>query len=82
MALFFSGPKHAGENLMEILRRRAAELPPPIQMCDALSRNVPAELQTIVANCISHARCQFVEVHEPQPRRNWMLFSARAGSLA
>src|SRR5262249_44249560 len=38
VALFFSGRRHAGENLAEVLRHRAAELPPPIQMCDALSR--------------------------------------------
>jgi hypothetical protein len=63
MALFFSGTKHAGENLQEVLRRRAADLPPPIQMCDALSRNYPTEFQTIVANCLAHARRQFVEVN-------------------
>ena len=47
-----------------MLARRAAELPPPIQMCDALSRNLPAELKTIVANCLAHGRRQFVEVAE------------------
>ena len=36
-------------------------LPPPIQMCDALSRNLPGELQTILANCLAHGRRQFVE---------------------
>src|SRR6266849_4587353 len=41
MALFFTGDKHAGENLADVLKRRAAKLPPPIRMCDALSRNVP-----------------------------------------
>ena len=67
IALFFSGRKHAGENLQEVLRRRATDLPPPIQMCDALSRNRPGELQTIVANCLAHARRQFVDVHERFP---------------
>ena len=47
--------------------RRAAELPPPIQMCDALSRNMPAELRTIVANCLAHGRRQFVEVADRFP---------------
>lgn len=51
IALFFSGHQHAGENLRDVLSRRAAELPPPIQMSDALSRNRPGELQTIVSNC-------------------------------
>ena len=36
-------------------------------MCDALSRNTPPALQTIVANCLAHARRQFVDVHERFP---------------
>ena len=67
MALFFSGRRHAGENLQNVLRRRAADLPAPIRMCDALSRNRPAELETIVANCLAHARRQFVDVHANFP---------------
>ena len=71
VALFFSGRRHAGENLAEVLKHRAAELPPPIQMCDALSRNLPGELQTILANCLAHARRQFVDVYDrfPEPCR-------------
>jgi transposase len=70
-ALFFSGRRHAGENLAEVLKHRAAELPPPIQMCDALSRNLPGELQTILAHCLAHARRQFVDVYArfPEPCR-------------
>ncbi len=64
-ALYFSGRKHAGENLADVLKQRAAELGPAIQMCDALSRNTPklsggAEL--LLANCLAHGRRQFVEV--------------------
>jgi transposase len=33
MALFFTGRRHAGENLSTVLARRAADLAPPIQMC-------------------------------------------------
>lgn len=62
IALFFTGRKHAGENLADVLARRATELAAPIQMCDALSRNLPAKLATIVANCMSHARRRFVDV--------------------
>lgn len=62
IALFFTGRKHAGENLADVLRKRAAELGPPIQMCDALSRNLPQELQVILANCNAHARRHFVQV--------------------
>jgi len=62
IALFLSGRQHAGENLKDVLRRRAEELSAPIQMCDALSRNMPGELKTIVANCLAHGRRQFVDV--------------------
>jgi len=72
VALFFSGRRHAGENLAEVLQHRAAELPPPIQMCDALSRNLPGDLQTILAHCLAHARRQFVDIHDrfPEPCRH------------
>jgi transposase len=67
VALFFSGRRHAGENLAQVLKHRAEELPPPIQMCDALSRNLPGELQTILANCLAHARRRFVDVYDRFP---------------
>ena len=67
MALFFTGRRHAGENLMEVLRHRAADLASPIQMCDALSRNEPKGVETILANCNAHGRRQFVDVVESFP---------------
>jgi transposase len=78
VALFFSGQRHAGENLAEVLKHRAAELPPPIQMCDALARNLPGELQTILANCLAHARRQFVDVYERFPEQCRYLLEALA----
>jgi len=67
IALFLSGRQHAGENLKDVLIRRTKELPPPIQMCDALSRNLPGELQTILGNCLAHGRRQFVDVADCFP---------------
>jgi hypothetical protein len=67
VALFFSGRQHAGENLTDVLHRRAEALQRPIQMCDALSRNLPGELQTMVANCLAHGRRQFVDVVDRFP---------------
>lgn len=67
IALFFTGPYHAGENLRELLTARREELPPPIQMCDALSRNMPEGLRVIVANCLVHGRRNFVDVVEYFP---------------
>jgi transposase len=74
IALFFTGAKHAGENLADVLGERAGELPPPIQMCDALSRNVPKPSEpppTVLANCNAHGRRHFVKVTPsfPEPCR-------------
>ena len=70
IALYFTGPKHAGENLADVLKKRSRELPRPIQMCDALSRNVPElapGVEILLANCMAHGRRQFVDVAENFP---------------
>ena len=67
IALFFTGRRHAGENLKSVLENRSKQLAAPIQMCDALSRNLPEELKTILAHCLSHGRRRFVEVVENFP---------------
>jgi transposase len=68
IALFVTGHRHAGENLDQLLARRATEAPPPIQMCDALSRNPSKEFQTILANCLAHGRRQFVDIASDFPQ--------------
>ena len=70
IALFFTGPKHAGENLAQVLKQRARDLAPPVQMCDELSRNTPKldGIKTLLANCLAHGRRQFVEVVENFPQ--------------
>lgn len=48
-----------------MLKRRAAALTSPIQMCDALSRNMPkltSGVEILLANCLAHGRRQFVEI--------------------
>jgi transposase len=62
IALFFTGRNHAGENLAQVLGQRQSGLDPPIQMCDALSRNLPNDFVTLLANCLIHARRNFVDV--------------------
>ena len=71
IALFRTGHRHAGENLGQILSRRAQDAPKPILMCDALSRNLPKELEVLLANCLGHARREFVDLVEdfPEPCR-------------
>lgn len=67
VALFFTGPRHAGENIAELLLKRDAALPTPIQMCDALAANTSGDFETIVAACIAHGRRNFVDVAESFP---------------
>jgi hypothetical protein len=62
VALYFTGWQHAGENLAALLRQRAAGLEPPIQMCDALSRNLSPTSPTRLAHCLSHGRREFVSL--------------------
>ena len=70
IALYFTGRQHAGENIADVLKQRAKDLSPVIQMCDALSRNVPklpSGVEILVANCLAHGRRQFVEVVQNFP---------------
>ena len=71
IGLFFTGRNHAGENLTEVLKLRVAGLPPPKQMCDGLDRNLPADFQTILGNCLAHGRRKFFDLftHWPEECR-------------
>src|ERR1035441_2788630 len=81
IALFFTGRKHAGENFARVLAERAKGLAPPIQMCDALSPNLPKpseKLEILLGNCNAHARRRFVQVTPNFPQEcQWVLESLR-----
>jgi len=63
LVLYQTNVGHAGEWLDEILRHRPPTAPPPLIMCDALSRNRPSVLKAYALSlCNSHARREFVEV--------------------
>ena len=62
VALFFTGPKHAGENLATVLAQRKPGLPAPIQVCDALACNTVPACNTDVGNCNTHARRKMVDI--------------------
>src|SRR5215510_10445415 len=70
IALYFTGRQHAGENIADVLKQRARESGPAIQMCDALSWNapkLPAGVELLVAHCMAHGRRQIVEVAQNFP---------------
>lgn len=68
--LFFTGRKHAGENLGELLKCRDPDTEPPIQMSDALSRNIPKDHLTIVALCLVHGRRNFIDCEDAFPEES------------
>ena len=54
IAIFYTGRNHAGENIASLYEMRAKEKDPPIQMCDALSRNMSSEFIIILCHCLTH----------------------------
>lgn len=69
IAVFFTGRKHSGENLASVLKGRAEELAPPIQMSDALAGNHPPGQSVIHGYCLAHARRHFVDQVENFPEQ-------------
>ena len=67
VVLFFTGHAHAGQNLAQVLQHRAAELAPPMQMCDALASNITGPFATVLCNCLAHGRRGIVDVVEHFP---------------
>lgn len=64
IALFLNGRKHSGENIADLLQLRDPQADLAIQMCDALSANIPHGMQTILCNCLSHGVRKFKELVE------------------
>lgn len=64
IALYYSGRRHAGENIDRVLAHRPPELGPPIQSGDALSANWSRKSQTIAQKCLVHARRKFIDIQE------------------
>jgi len=60
IALFFSGRRHAGENMEGLMKKREDGLPPPQMMSDAKIGNEPKNTEVAPINCNAHARRYFV----------------------
>jgi len=67
IALYFSGRRHAGENIDRLLAHRLPELAPPVQSGDAISSNWSRQSATIAQKCWVHARRQFIEIEASFP---------------
>jgi transposase len=67
IVLYASGRDHAGDNVGKLLEGRPKELGPPVQMADALAANFSHGMKVERANCLAHARRNFVEVESSFP---------------
>ena len=66
ICIYFTGRRHAGENLDDILADRDPDLPPIQWMSDGLAANTPKQHKdrALDLNCMTHGRRQFVEIDE------------------
>ena len=69
ICLYFTGRRHAGENLDAVLAHRDPSLPPIQWMSDGLAANTPKQHQarTLDLNCLVHGRRQFTDIDEVFP---------------
>jgi transposase len=66
--LYYSSRRHAGENLQELLDKRAGGLAKPLAMSDALASNAVAnEAAVIRCHCLAHGRRKFSDLVEVFP---------------
>jgi hypothetical protein len=76
ICLYYTGRRHAGENLAALLTKRDPERGKPLVMSDALSRNNAAEATLIRCHCLAHARRQFSDVADDFPAESAVVVNA------
>jgi transposase len=67
LCLYYTGRRHAGENLEALLAKRDLQRAKPLVMSDALSSNNAAEMRLIRCHCLAHGRRKFRELDEVFP---------------
>ena len=68
MCLYRSGRAHAGDNLTDLLERRATEPKKPIVMSAARAANQRDDDDTLIrCHCLAHGRRQFTDLEEVFP---------------
>ena len=69
IALFYTGIRHAGENIKALLENRTILQEKIITMCDALSANTPESLRNIIieCNCLAHGFRKFRDLLDYYP---------------
>jgi transposase len=76
ICLYYTGRRHAGENLARLLAQRAPGHGKPVVMSDALSRNKAEEDALIRCYCLAHGRRKFSELDEAFPAESAVVVNA------
>jgi transposase len=76
ICLYYTGRRHAGENLEALLTQRAPERGKPLVMSDALSSNNAEETGLIRCHCLAHGRRKFTELAEDFPTESAVVVNA------
>jgi transposase len=76
VCLYYTGRRHAGENLEVLLTRREPGRGKPLVMSDALRSNHAEEATLIRCHCLAHGRRQFSELAEECPAESAVVVQA------
>ena len=76
ICLYYTGRRHAGENLAALLTKREPGRGKPLVMSDALSHNHAEEALLIRCHCLAHARRQFSELTDDFPVESAVVVNA------
>ena len=76
ICLYYTGRRHAGENLEALLRKREPDRGKPLVMSDALSRNHAQEDALIRCHCLAHGLRKFRELDEAFPAESAVVVNA------
>jgi transposase len=76
ICLYYTGRRHAGENLAALLMRREPGRSKPLVMSDALTSNNVKEEELIRCHCLAHGRRKFSELDEAFPVESAVVVNA------
>jgi hypothetical protein len=76
ICLYYTGRRHAGENLAALLTKREPGRGKPLVMSDALSHNHAEEDALIRCHCLAHARRQFSDLGADSPAASAVVVTA------
>ena len=74
--LYYTGRRHAGENLEALLTKREPGRGKPLVMSDALSSNNAEEAGLIRCHCLAHGRRQFSDLADDFPAESAVVVNA------